>query len=107
VPVPNTTRGTRDVTTTPGQSITLLNSPFIRHQARTWAEHADAAIAKGSTFDAELRQLIVHAFSRQPREDELTALRAYHDSRYRDGTLIALQQTAHLVFNLKEFIFLP
>jgi hypothetical protein len=105
--VPNTTRGTRDVTTTPGQSITLLNSPFIRHQARTWAEHADAAIAKGSTFDAELRQLIVHAFSRQPREDELTALRAYHDSRYPDDVLIALQQTAHLVFNLKEFIFLP
>lgn len=107
VPVPNTTRCTRDVTTTPGQSITLLNSPFIRHQARIWAEHAEAAIAKGSTVDAELRHLIVHAFSRQPSEDELTALRAYHDSRYRDGTLIALQQTAHLVFNLKEFIFLP
>jgi hypothetical protein len=107
VPMPNTTRGTRDVTTTPGQSITLLNSPFIQYQASTWAERAQAAIAKGSNVDAELHHLIGHAFSRQPREEELTALRAYHDSRYRDGTLIALQQTAHLVFNLKEFIFLP
>ena len=107
VPVPNTTRGTRDVTTTPGQSMTLLNSPFIQHQAHTWAGHAEAAIKNGSSLDAELRQLIAHAFSRAAREDELAALRAYHDSRHPDGALIALQQTAHLVFNLKELIFVP
>jgi hypothetical protein len=107
VPMPNTTRGTRDVTTTPGQSITLLNSPFIQHQAHAWAERAQAAIAKGSSIDAELRQLITYAFSRGVREDELAALHAYHDARHPEGALIALQQTAHLVFNLKEFIFLP
>jgi hypothetical protein len=107
VPMPNTTRGTRDVTTTPGQSITLLNSPFIQHQAHAWAERAQAAIAKGSSIDAEMRQLITYAFSRDVREDELAALHAYHDARHPEGALIALQQTAHLVFNLKEFIFLP
>jgi hypothetical protein len=60
VPMPNTTRGSRNVSNTPGQSITLLNSPFVQYQALKWAEVAQAA----------------------------------------------LRQTAHLVFNLKEFIYL-
>jgi hypothetical protein len=58
--MPNTTRGSRNVSNTPGQSITLLNSPFVQYQALKWAEVAQAA----------------------------------------------LRQTAHLVFNLKEFIYL-
>ncbi len=107
VPVPNTTRGVRGVTTTPGQSIALLNSPFIQHQARNWATRALAAIERGSTVEAELHRLIAHAFTRPARDDEIAALRAYRDSRSAEGDLVALQHTAHLLFNLKEFIFVP
>jgi hypothetical protein len=51
-----------------------------------------------------LRQVITHAFSRATREDEFTAMHVYHDSRYPDGSLMARQQAAHLVLNLKEII---
>ncbi|MEI6712862.1 MAG: PSD1 and planctomycete cytochrome C domain-containing protein [Verrucomicrobiota bacterium] len=107
VPMPNTTRGTRDVSTTPGQAITLLNSPFIQYQAEKWAEHATAAMQKGSTAEEQLTSLITQAFSRPGRPEELTALRGYFEEHLSEGSSAALKQSAHLVFNLKEFIYIP
>jgi len=37
VPKPATTRGQRDVTNVPAQSLTLMNSPFVIEQAGKWA----------------------------------------------------------------------
>ena len=38
LPKPATTRGLRDVTNVPAQSLTMLNSPFVIGQAEVWAE---------------------------------------------------------------------
>ena len=100
MPVPNTTLGSRDVTTTPGQAITLLNSPFVRFHSRKWAEaHVDAPP------EESLNTLIRTAFSRPARETELATLMQFYESN--GGGVDGLTETAHLVFNCKEFIYLP
>lgn len=107
VPMPNTTRGARDVSTTPGQAITLLNSPFIQYQADKWAERAAAAIQNGVKPDEQLASLLSHALSRPAKPNELSMLRGYYEEHLPEGIRVALRQSAHLVFNLKEFIYLP
>ena len=108
VPMPNTTRGSRDVSTTPGQAITLLNSPFVWYQAGKWAEGARSVLSKGAPVEESLRALVHRAFSRPEAPGEVEAFRAYYEERCRiSPPETALRQTAHLVFNLKEFIYLP
>jgi hypothetical protein len=108
VPMPNTTRGSRDVSNTPGQAITLLNSPFVQHQALKWAEGARGVLSKNSPVEDALRSLVQRAFSRPEAPGEVEALRTFYEERLRNSAPdAALRQTAHLVFNLKEFIYLP
>jgi hypothetical protein len=100
MPLPASTRGQRDVTTTPSQAITLLNAPFVRHQAKTWAESkADVPVR-----DA-LQQLFSLSMSRPPHDEELDTLTEF--CRANGGGVPGLTEAAHLVFNMKEFIYLP
>ncbi len=107
VPFPTTTRGTRDVTTTPAQSITLLNSPFVWHQARAWAQRSLSEQADVSDRD-RLFGLIQHALARAATDEELERLELFLDeSRTGHDNTQALTSVAHLIFNLKEFIYVP
>lgn len=100
MPLPASTRGQRDVTTTPSQAITMLNAPFVRHQAKAWAEsQADVPVR-----DA-LHQLFSLSMSRPPHDEELAALTDC--CRANGGGVPGLTEAAHLVFNMKEFIYLP
>jgi hypothetical protein len=93
VPMPTTTRGTRDVSTTPAQSIALMNNPLVIKQAEAWAK----AHAKEPRVLA-LKELFRLCFTREPGAVELRDLAAYSKN---------ISETAHLMFNLKEFIFIP
>jgi hypothetical protein len=100
MPLPVTTRGQRDVTTTPSQAITMLNAPFVRYQAKTWAEEHG-----GQPTGESLRQLVRHAFTRPPEPEELRTLTEFH--RANGGGVPGLTEIAHLVFNMKEFLYVP
>ena len=100
MPLPASTRGKRGVTTTPSQAITMLNSPFVRHQAMTWAERHEQ-----EPFDASLRALFRQALGRPPSEDEVTTSTEFY--RENGSGFEGLAELAHLVFNAKEFIYLP
>ncbi len=106
VPMPATTRGARDTTTTPSQAISLLNSPFVLHQAQSWAERAANTAGDGNA-PAALRQLIESAYSRPATDAELAELSAYCQTGAADDAKAGLRQAAHLVFNTKEFLYLP
>jgi hypothetical protein len=100
MPLPASTRGRRDVTTTPSQAITLLNSPFVRHQAKAWAE------SKADVTPREaLHQLLAHALTRPPQKAELDTLTEF--CRTNGGGTPGLTEAAHLVFNMKECLYLP
>ena len=87
VPKPSTTRGERDVTNVPAQSLTLMNSPFVIDQARKWAN-------RNEDIDA----MFVRALGRKPTSGERDAAESFLAGSTRDGL-------AHAIFNLKEFIY--
>ncbi|MCC6535912.1 MAG: DUF1553 domain-containing protein [Bryobacterales bacterium] len=105
VPKPNTTRGQRDVTTVPAQSLALLNSDFMVEQSRRWAEEKPGGEARARIGEVWLRVMGRRA---RPGEVEeglrlLDALRAEQGAKDYDADVWA--GLFHTVFNLKEFLY--
>jgi hypothetical protein len=110
-PVPSSTRGERDWTNVPAQSLALLNSPFVIGQADRWAErmlqtHRPAGERLAAMFETatgraatavelERMQALVREFAAAHKAGEVAADR----NVWRD--------VAHSLFNLKEFLYIP
>ena len=112
-PKPFTTLGRRDTTNVPGQSLALLNDPFVIDLARAWARELIRANATADA-DTRVKTMFATAFSRPPSAAELTKSRAYLADLARDANLPAAdlaaservwQDFAQSLFNLKEFIY--
>jgi cytochrome c553 len=105
-PTPFTTIGRRSVSNVPAQALTLLNNPFVTQQARLWAERI---LAQASNSDrARIAAMYEIAFARQPTEKELGEALAFLDGQAKEyGRLDvrAWADLAHVLFNVKEFIF--
>ena len=112
-PNPGVSRGRRDVTNIPGQSLALLNHPFVIEQAGFWADRVMAE------SDADIEQRIADMFetalARRPQPEELTRLRglaaelaSLHGVAREDllASRAVWKDVAHALFNLKEFIYL-
>ena len=84
-PPPLQTRGNRDVTNVPSQSLALLNDPFVLGQARSWAEklvaHGDDAV------DARLSRMFQAALGRPASAEELNRLRSLAESLARQHSI--------------------
>jgi hypothetical protein len=113
LPAPLQTRGNRDVTNVPSQSLALLNDPFVLDQARVWAEHLVAR--KDDAVDARLTSMFLRAFARPPSGEELERWRALTDGlaaqHHVDRTTLlsslpVWKDVAHTFFNTKEFLYL-
>jgi len=72
-PVPFATRGQRDATNVPAQSLTLLNDPNVISWARSWALRT----ASITPDEQRIRQMFRQAFSREATADEVTQSQAY------------------------------
>ncbi|MCC6786006.1 MAG: DUF1549 domain-containing protein [Planctomycetes bacterium] len=100
-PIPATTMGARSVSNVPGQALALLNDPFAMEQAARWSQRivassgGDAAHAVGLLYRG--------AFARRPSEPELAAALAFLGEQP-DET--AWRELAHVLFNVKDFVFL-
>ncbi|HBJ84359.1 MAG TPA: hypothetical protein DDZ88_10920, partial [Verrucomicrobiales bacterium] len=75
-PVPFSTRGKRDTTNVPAQSLTLLNDPRVIDWSRSWASYVVYAL-KDRTDDLRIRQMFREAFSRDATDDEVKQSLAY------------------------------
>jgi hypothetical protein len=108
-PVPFTTIGRRTVSNVPAQALALMNNPFVVQQARLWAERTLAEPNREAT--ARLRTMYVEAFGREPTSLETqAALNFLASRRFAPGSpeeRDAWADLAHVLFNVKEFIFLP
>jgi len=113
LPAPLQTRGNRDVTNVPSQSLALLNDPFVIEQAKFWAEKLIAK--KDDAVDARLSAMFLRAFARPPSSEELarwrgltTGLAAQHNVAGADllASLPVWKDVAHTFFNTKEFLYL-
>ena len=112
-PKPSTTRGKRDITNVPAQSLTLMNDPFVIEQSAHWAKRL---VADGdATPEERIGRMFLEALGRRPSATELKkserfliSLRKQHQlasGRWRNYPRI-WQDLAQAMFNLKEFIYL-
>ena len=101
-PIPFTTQGRRSVSNVPAQSLALMNDPLFEELAERWA--TQLLDEQGASTDAErIEALYLAAFSRPPSEHETRRLVAYLDGR---EDTEAWANVCHVLFNVKEFIFL-
>jgi hypothetical protein len=105
-PIPSTTRGERDMTNVPAQSLALLNSPFVIQQCEHWA----ANIVKLPAAD-RVPHLFRAAFHRAPTQAEFEQttrladeIAAEHKAPLDDVKV--WRDVAQSILNLKEFIYI-
>jgi hypothetical protein len=107
-PVPFTTIGRRTVSNVPAQALALMNNPFVVEQAGVWANHVLAE--PNLTPEARIDRMYRTAYSRPPTAAELAATRAFlgeQDRRYgKTDDPRSWQDLCHVLYNLKEFIFI-
>jgi hypothetical protein len=98
-PKPNIFTGHRSETNVPAQSLTLLNDPFVRHEAKIWSQRITALnIDDGQ----RIVRMYEEAFAREPGAEELSRATAF----LREGGNDGWRDLAHALFNMKEFIYL-
>ncbi len=112
-PEPSTTRGRRDATNIPAQSLAMLNDPFVVSQAERWANRtlADGAISPRDRAVRMFRRAIGRGPG--PNETELLISSLEELARNREvpeadwmGDQELWKDLAQTLFNLKEFLYL-
>ena len=113
VPKPSTTRGQRDVTNVPAQSLTMMNSPFVIEQAAKWSRRL---VAEGASSKRDkVRQIFLWALGRAPTAEEqdkagsfLMTLADEHGVARENiqANARVWQDFVQAVFNFKEFIYI-
>ncbi len=99
-PKPASTRGRRDATNVPAQSLTMLNSPLVIEQAEIWGKRL-AGEPAGS--GEKISEMFLQALGRAPTPEEIDRAQTYMGGIEDAG---AWTNLAHALFNLKEFIYL-
>jgi hypothetical protein len=106
-PIPSTTMGRRGVSNVPAQALTLMNNPFVIGQARLWA--ARVLAEPGLTAAERVKRMYVSAFGREPAGAELKEALAFLAEQGREygraDDVRAWADLGHVLFNVKEFIF--
>jgi hypothetical protein len=106
-PIPFSTRGRRSVSNVPAQALTLLNNPFVVQQAQLWARHVLAE--PGRTTRERITGMYVTAFGRPPTAAEMQDALGFLEEQAREygrsDDPQAWTDLGHVLFNVKEFIF--
>jgi hypothetical protein len=112
-PVPYTTAGKRTVSNVPAQSLILLNDPFVQGQAKLWAQHL-LSDQKCSPKE-RVNRIYLAAFGRPSTAEEQTKALAFLRQQTIDFGLNASESSqdergwadlCHVMYNLKEFIYI-
>jgi hypothetical protein len=106
-PIPFATVGRRTVSNVPAQALILLNDPFVHQEAENWARRI---LSLTGTPEERIARMYQSAFTRVPADDETAACVEFlkqQTSRYGDTmeSLNPWTALAHVLFNVKEFIF--
>ena len=104
-PPPFTCIGRRSTSNVPAQALAMMNNPFILEQSEVWAKRITAD--KQSTTEERIRQMYLAAFSRPPDSAELAQASTFLSQQPGGpGTLESWTDLCHVLFNVKEFLFL-
>ncbi|MBS0263242.1 MAG: DUF1553 domain-containing protein [Planctomycetes bacterium] len=105
-PIPFSTVGKRSVSNVPAQALALMNNPFFIQQAEVWATRL---LAEQADPAGRVRSMYLQAFGRPASESEIQESLAFVDAQSQnyaaDDRVHAWADLAHVLFNVKEFIF--
>ena len=111
-PIPASTTGKRNLSNLPAQALILMNDPFVIDQAQVWAHRL--AETRSWTPEQRIARMYQMAFGRPPSgtelADSLGFLRRQADA-YGAGAephgydKRAWADLSHVLFNVKEFVF--
>lgn len=101
-PSPFSTVGRRTVSNVPAQALILMNDPFVHQMAESWGKNV-ATTKKDDP--SRIKEMYLRAFTRPPTDVEVENCRAYLQSRKSKGDEKAWAELAHVLINVKEFIF--
>jgi hypothetical protein len=95
--------GRRNVSNVPAQALILMNDPFVRECAESWAKRA----IKDGPADSDKRIAWFYrmAFGRVPIADETRLFREFSPTHSTDD-VATWTDIAHAIINTKEFVFI-
>ncbi len=113
-PEPSRAQGSRESSNVPGQSLLLLNNPFVHQQAKAWAAR-DLQTLKNLSLEQRVERLFSEALGRKPSQNETQALVGFlqdqaaayelpYTAQNTDPRLWA--DLCHVLLNTKEFLYL-
>ena len=111
-PIPFTTIGRRTQSNVPAQALILMNDPFVVQQAELWAKRTLAE--HPGPAETRIASLYESAFARLATEQEVqdgieflkTQAAAYEAGANWETDVRAWADLCHVLFNVKEFVFL-
>ena len=112
MPIPFATVGRRSISNVPAQALILMNDPFVTEQAGVWAKRI---LSEGKLPPGQrIAQMYQEAFSRPPTDEEVADGMTFLgqmgelyglDADHRADDERVWADYAHVLFNVKEFIF--
>lgn len=106
-PAPFSTVGRRTVSNVPAQALILMNDPFVIEQANRWAERILADSAQW--LDQRVDRMYLTAFARPATASEKSEAISFLDAQgvnQPDNQREAWKNLCHVLFNVKEFVFI-
>ncbi len=106
-PIPFTTIGRRSASNVPAQALAMMNNPFVLEQARLWATRV--LDQPDQSADQRVRAMYVSSLGREPDDAELHAALDFlgvTPGQTNSQDPQAWADFAHVLFNVKEFIFI-
>ncbi len=106
-PIPFTTIGRRSTSNVPAQALVMLNNPLMLQQAEHWATRVLSEPDRSAV--ERISAMYESSLGRPPDDAERQAALAFLQSPdvATDGARQAWTDLAHVLFNVKEFIFIP
>ncbi len=106
-PVPFATMGRRTVSNVPAQALAMMNNPLIVQQAEIWAKRV---ITENADATKRIESMYETALSRPPTAEETKQALDFVDQQKKtytaDAELQSWRDLCHVLFNVKEFVFL-
>ena len=111
-PTPFNTVGRRNQSNVPAQALILMNDPFVADQAKAWAK---TVIQKNLAATEMVDQIYLTALGRKPSADEMKRSLRFIEQFAEENQIKAddiskneslWADFCHVMFNLKEFIYI-
>jgi hypothetical protein len=107
-PTPFSTRGRRSVSNVPAQALSMMNNPFVLQQAERWARRIVKAgpLTPRQRLDRMYEEVVGRLPTEQEAADSLAFVQEQAQLYAAANEVQAWADLAHVLFNVKEFIFI-